>query len=229
MLNVMVDIETLGTRVGSVVTAIGACMFNERGIIDGPASDLHYHMYYHTLLIQPQLDVGMTVDSHTLEWWLQQSAEARAEMSDANKKVDPYYAIQDFLKWWPHVEGVEVWCNGLNFDVPCLEALFRKCGLGSDVPWKYNAGRDTRTLFGALGIKMGYFQTPEQSKHHALYDAIFQAKETVACMKYMSDHFMDRAKAMRLLLIEVDLILAGCLFAAEGLTYAVTWARFYIG
>lgn len=195
MLNVMVDIETLGTRVGSVVTAIGACMFNERGVIDGPVcaagmSDL----YYHTLQIQPQLDVGMTVDAHTFEWWLQQSAEARSEMSDGSKKVDPYFAIQDFHKWWPHVDGVEVWCNGLNFDIPCLEVLFRKCSLGSDVPWKYNAGRDTRTLFGAIGIKMGYFKTPEQGKHHALYDAIFQAKETVACMKYMSDHFYGPGK-----------------------------------
>lgn len=27
----------------------------------------------------------------------------------------------------------------------------------------------------------------------------------------------------------VGLILAGCLFAAEGLTYAVTWMRFHIG
>lgn len=63
MKHVMVDLETLGTKPGSVILSIGAVTFD----LDGSGRD--GRTFYQRVNIQSCLDAGMTVDGDTVEWW----------------------------------------------------------------------------------------------------------------------------------------------------------------
>lgn len=176
-MEIMLDLETLGTTPGSVILSIGAAAFD---IHKGYQS---YNFHQH-LLLTPQMELGAQMNAGTVIWWLQQSEEARYAQTNA-KRVDPRGVLQAFDLWLKgtRLEGEGIWAHGLNFDLPILEALYHRYKL--PLPWGYRDGRDTRTLFAMAGKKMGDFETPNPMAHDALQDAIYQAQETAKCANYL--------------------------------------------
>jgi len=75
MQDVMIDIETLSTRLGAVVLTIGAVVFD-------PESEELGQTFFIRLPAQEQIDRGALVDMQTIRWWMDQSVEAKQAAFD---------------------------------------------------------------------------------------------------------------------------------------------------
>lgn len=173
--DLMVDLETLGTKPGSVIVSIGAVFFNREGL--GAT-------FYRAVNIEGQ--IGMTMDAPTVQWWLCQSDEARRVFYDA-ERVSMNLALADFASWILEasgaygVGGTRVWGNGSDFDNVLLAEAYRRQGIHQ--PWKFYNNRCYRTLKSmAREIK------PERAgiHHHALDDAVTQANHAINLLNHLN-------------------------------------------
>lgn len=177
-MDIMLDLETLGTKPGSVILSIGACTFG---------TALGRRAFHDYLDLDSQVRRGMSIDPDTLMWWFKQSDQARA--AQETPRDQPSAVLERFTDWCKEVTAANsatsfhIWGHGSNFDLPLIEELYRRYGL--KWPWQYNKVRDTRTLFDLAGKKMGDFGTPNPLAHDALQDAIYQASETEKCREYV--------------------------------------------
>lgn len=163
-MNVMIDIETMGTAPGCAVLSIGAVCF---GAIGCGAS------FYEPISLPSCTAAGLTINAESVNWWMMQSDAARraAIQPDARPLTD---VLISFSEWFTTHSGEKVWCHGASFDVPILCEAFRVCEL--DLPWNYCYVRDTRTLYDLAGV------APDRTKgihHHALDDAVSQAEAAI--------------------------------------------------
>lgn len=169
--NVMIDIETLGTKPGVAVLSIGAVMFGPAGL--GKS-------FYANVSLQSCTDLGLTIDPGTAGWWMEQSDEARqaAFRADAAPLHD---VLLDFHTWLSDQRATHPWCHGASFDVPILEAAFKACRL--EVPWEFWNVRDTRTLYDLAGVKV---DRSTGTHHNALDDAKAQAEAAVKALNILN-------------------------------------------
>jgi hypothetical protein len=200
MINVMVDLETWGTRLGDDCRSIGACVFDpitgktctrlkgHRGI----TGEGTFYVATDNPVIYGQPGnydgVGayrkyrLSREPSTVKWWLEQGEEAKAAFADPVELRD---ALACFGVWLSHLPGeredLRIWAHGPTFDLSMLATYYAAVGL--PVPWHYRAPRDTRTLFDAAGIddhSAFMAQTNYGVPHHALDDAIAQAMSVCA-------------------------------------------------
>lgn len=210
-IHIMLDLETWGKVPGSDLRSIGACVFAPQGrhggslVHDGSLGTIKPFYVATDNPVRadarpqysdpndPNADRKFPLwrDPETVQWWLEQSAEAQAAFADP---VDLREALMRFGQWLfdttvghafeyaldfkeRGLQGVNIWAHGPSFDPPILAAAYAACGL--PVPWHYRAPRDTRTAFDMAGITdhsayLDGFATG--TFHHALDDAICQAR-----------------------------------------------------
>jgi len=167
-LDIMADTETLGKKPGCVLRSLGACAFAPRG------KGIEAEFYYAIDRASCEA-VGLVVDPGTEDWWSDPKRdEARAAL-DAEEKHSLPDVLQAFSVFYalhaPVTEELDCfWTNGPSFDEVILAAAYDACGLTP--PWRYNAGRDCRTIYGAAGLKL---QHSAGTFHHARDDAREQA------------------------------------------------------
>lgn len=168
--NFMIDIETLGSTPGSVITSIGAVRFDLAGT--------HESFYYR---IDPEscIAAGLTLDVSTVLWWMKQSDEARAEFG---KPAEPLEKVLHYLAAFLQDSGVQpvVWGNSAGFDCGLLAAAYRATGI--PVPWRFSNERCYRTLknlFPHIPL------TRTGTHHNALDDAITQAHHAIDILRSM--------------------------------------------
>jgi hypothetical protein len=164
---IMLDLETLGTRPGSVITSIGAVKFGGGEI----TSD-----FYIRIDMQSSVDAGLVIDPATLLWWLQRSEKARAELLAPS--VPLRSALEAFSVWVADPEA-EVWGCGVGFDNVLLDTAYAY--LQVKPPWKHWNDRCYRTL-KKLHPTITLKRTG--THHHALDDARYQAMHL---MKILND------------------------------------------
>ena len=185
-MGVMLDLETMGNGADAAIVAIGAVKFSRDRVYTDSANT-----FYATVDLQSSIDAGGVVDGETVYWWLQQSYEARKSLLSA-ERASITLAVTSFAEWFPR--GSTLWGNGCDFDNPILQSAFRQVyGIGVDYPWKYNAGRDMRTLKALANTYLGDAAPDQRAygvKHNALDDAISQAQYVVAC--YSAFHTLVR-------------------------------------
>lgn len=170
MNNTMLDIETFGTRPGSVIRSIGAATFDLTGKVG--------KTFYVNVEKQSCLDVGLVVDPETEKWWASQSAAAQQAFLVKPKPVKT--ALAEFRAWFFEQSAPIVWSQGANFDPPVLEAAYHAAGVPT--PWKFYNVRDTRTVYDLFG-----FDTRDlvrvRTHHNALDDTIHQIALVAAALK----------------------------------------------
>lgn len=171
MLHVMADLETLGVDPDAAFISLGAVKFDpDTGAIDTDSA-FYYRVEWESAIR------GRSIKASTLQWWMTQSEEARAEILKQGFPLRDVLAA--FKEWFP-AKGI-IWGNGATFDVSILSHAYNGAP-----PWAFRDIRDVRTI---VDIHGGY---PSEIKfdgvkHHALHDAIFQAR-------YVS-HIWQRLKA----------------------------------
>lgn len=182
MKHAMIDLETLGTASGSVILSIGGCIFDEQGVV---SKDGMVHVFPDAA---QQMTLGLTVDPSTIMWWLGQDKNAQEAIRGnvlAELGSNNLTRILPLVNQWLEKAGAEaIWSNGADFDIPLLTNLYRVAGVKPG--WKYNAGRCCRTIMAATGRKMGDFGTKNALAHDALSDAIYQAGEVAAAMRWLA-------------------------------------------
>lgn len=174
-MDVMLDIESLGTKPGSVVLNIGAVAFDPVSGVFGPDFKVHID-------VAESLSRGFTIDASTVEWWMQQGPEARAASFGADlKKETLFSALVDFTTFFRVTAAAKnVWSHGPAMDAVCLEAAYRN--IGASAPWSYRDVRCTRTIYDLAGVE------PDRSTgtyHDSLVDARNQALAVIKAYKVL--------------------------------------------
>ena len=169
MIDVMLDLETIGTKPGSVILSIGACVFN----LPFVESE-----FYCTINREDSVANGMTIDPSTLDWWQKQSPDARKVLDDTAGVGCGYplaaglTAFQRWLSTLAPLKEIALWGNGSDFDNVLLAQAYAAAKM--DYPIRYYNNRCFRTLKN-LGFAVN---EPERKGtfHNALDDAKHQAK-----------------------------------------------------
>lgn len=170
MKDLMIDLETMGTKPNCVVLSLGACFFD---IATGKIGDTFYMVFE----VEEQKAKGRTIEESTMKWWSMQSNAAKRVFTD--KKVPVAEVLQKFVEFVQKngtVSKIYPWGNGSTFDISIIENLMEQYGV--KVPWLFYNVMDLRTFvrFQAKGIKVPKL---EGVNHHALDDAINQAKHVM--------------------------------------------------
>lgn len=159
---IMLDLETLGTRPGSVIVAIGAAYFGG-GTIKGT--------FYETIDPQSCQDTGFSFDASSICWWLRQSEEARKTTFPEKGANHIFDALTNFADWYRACgDTLKIWGNGATFDNVLLSEAYRIVGMRQ--PWSHRNSVCYRTIKDAFpGVPFERVGT----HHNALDDAISQA------------------------------------------------------
>lgn len=167
MKDLMIDLETLGTRVNSPIVAVGACFFDiktgEIGRTFDAAIDLTEALRYGR------------ADGDTIKWWLTQNDAARQKVARGRSNpLKVYPAFVEFVT--AGGSDVRPWGNGASFDISMIEYTIARV-TEKTAPWDFWNIRDCRTI-KHLATDMKLSAPPEREgvHHSALDDAIHQAK-----------------------------------------------------
>lgn len=184
---VMLDLETMGTKPWSPVIAIGAVRFIAGDTYPMPP-------FYQAITLESCLKHGLRIQASTVLWWMKQSAQAKQVFEDPNA-VDLPLALDAFTDWYGSRPD-RVWGNSAKFDIGLLEDAYTACG--KEFPIQYYHEKDYRTLKDLPG--MGRFRIERKGTHHnALDDAISQAHH---CRNMLM--FLDRASRPGAYVVEPD-------------------------
>lgn len=171
----MLDLETLGTKPGSVILSIGATKFDHTGPIG--------EQFHVGINIDSCLEAGLTVNGETLTvngetlmWWLDPERNAAREEWLRLVKFYLSSALGQLTRWMMEEGGdVELWGNGANFDNNLLSTAYDV--LNTPKPWKFWNDRCYRTMKAMYPhIKM---PKREGTHHNALDDAISQVNHLI--------------------------------------------------
>lgn len=172
-LDVMIDLETLGTAPGSVVLSIGAVTFGANGL---------GAQFYREIDLESSAEAGLAQDADTIAWWLNTNKEefmrlTRREPSEHKARLR---AVSESFNAWlvqlvvGQTDKLRIWGNGANFD----NVLWREAANAAGVPpvWVYWQDRCYRTIKSlSPSVKL-----IRQGMHHnALDDAKSQAEHLV--------------------------------------------------
>lgn len=180
---VMLDLETLDLGPRSAILQVGAIAFP----LDDPESEMRRIDQY--LPVQPQITLGRTVSFGTIRWWMDQDAKARErfidnegnDMDELTALVRSVYRKLNDIVAQVGDSNVEFWAKGPQLDVVNLETLFVDCGV--DVPWRYDAVMDLRTLMRLAGVHTADVDRSGIVPHVAISDCQFQIRCYVEAMR----------------------------------------------
>lgn len=187
-IHIMLDLETLGTVPGSVITQIGLVEFDpesdEAPIVSAMNAGLDVDL---------QVRRGMNISGDTLKWWMEQ----REVLPFIASSVSPSEAIDEILGFVTSAANrarmaaracrpeeviedpkVLLWGYGASFDEPLLRVLYDR--FDRSWPFSYRSSRCLRSFFAQHGrVKHPLSETVAGLKHNALTDATVQALDLI--------------------------------------------------
>lgn len=169
--NIMLDLETMGTKPDAAIIAIGAVCFDVDAGEIGPA-------YYNRVSLSDAVEKGGTIDADTVLWWLKQDDAARHEITrDDVPELTICSALVGFDRWLrEHTEeDVAVWGNGASFDNVILRSAYDR--LSMRAPWHWRNDRCYRTI---KALHPNIHPDRVGTKHLAIADAVTQARHLMA-------------------------------------------------
>ena len=165
-MNIMVDLETLGTSPNSMILSIGAVKFGNGEILDS---------FYERVDPNSQIKYNLDIDANTFKWWLQQSDDARKELTLPGQPIE---AVLNWFAEWAFEVNVRVWGNGATMDNVILSNAYHKVGIPR--PWSYKDDmcyRTIKNLYPDMKIEQNGVY------HNALDDAKSQAIHLMKMIK----------------------------------------------
>jgi hypothetical protein len=182
MIDIMLDLETLGTSPGCSVLSIGAARFS---IDDETPEDVRMAGVFEIgpICRRSCAAIGLKENPLTVEWWGTQSAEARERaFGGVNEKLEHVVsALQCFRYWLAALDDFRIWGNGADFDIAVLGAAYDAAAVPK--PWNYKNVRCYRTMKAEFPTV-----TVEPFKgvaHSAVDDAVNQALHLSRVWRHM--------------------------------------------
>ncbi|POY57383.1 hypothetical protein PB70LOC_03267 [Pectobacterium versatile] len=170
MNNLMIDLETMGSNPQAPIVAIGAVFFE-------PATGELGNEFYSPVSLESAMHSGGIPDAKTIIWWTEQNEGARAAINKGFPQHQVLHDLKKFIAENRDPEYLHVWGNGPGFDNVILRESYKRECCGEI--WRYNNDRDVRTIV-ELGRAIGFDPKKDMpfdgERHHALADAIHQAK-----------------------------------------------------
>lgn len=167
MNDIMLDIETLGTTPGHIVTSFCAIPFSLEGSYN--SSD----EFYQSISIKSSLKAGLKIDPFTIMWWMRQNDDSRANFEALDHSgSDLKEVLLQFANWLIVYPKATFWGNGNRFDCGILEGAYQSLGLSA--PWITKNERDMRTYI--MGYEEHYESsaTRKDAVHDPRKDCLYQ-------------------------------------------------------
>lgn len=179
-LHLVLDLETASTQSNAAVVSIGACAFT---LI---VPTILFPEFYGHLHLEECENALLHIDPETIKWWDSQPEEMRKEAFKGPHETTTLATLCDFACWCYDLQkqykAVRIWGYGANFDPVvlgnCMDAFDVK------VPWKYSDVRCARTLLKLMHPN-DRLEQPDHLKHHALWDARYEAANLRQCLKWL--------------------------------------------
>jgi hypothetical protein len=180
-IDVMVDIETLGTSSNATVFQVAAIAFDIR---------TGEHIDNFNGISDIGKNETLNVDGDTLKWWLNTNKELLTELLN-NGEGSSEELLRDFHTWLLgltlETKELHLWGNGILFDNKLIEAQLTDIGLF--YPINYKNDRDVRTIVDLAGAKLGLTEkelkdqyNDESLVHHDAYDDVtYQIRLVSGC------------------------------------------------
>lgn len=180
IINFSLDIETLGTKPGSIVTEVGI-------VNDYNADELH--QFFNPDI---QRELGLKIDEETVQWHRKNNpnfesmvGKCHAQVSGIAPFVDQLRKVTDyFAQFDPDEYDCRVWMNSPSFDAVLLKVLYD--GVSLLMPWNFRDERDLRTLRDLAEThnkhKDGVLPAKPDNAHDALVDAKYQLEIVTICL-----------------------------------------------
>ncbi len=169
-MDVMIDIETLGTNNHAMILSIGAAKFDfhaptqEQAVVD---------TIYMRLDITTMPLTHFVMDAATVLWWL---SDERQDARTALLQDEPLpiaTALSAFAQWYGP-NPMPTWGNGAAFDNVILRNAYEV--MGEECPWHYSMDRCFRTLKADVPANALARVKSMGTAHQALHDAVWQAR-----------------------------------------------------
>jgi hypothetical protein len=175
MNDLMIDIETLGTQVNSVITQIGAVYFDRNSAELGKEISLN-------IQVQDCLNHGLQIDGGALRFWFEQTKcyESRELPSWFKEPIPLSLALENLRRFYD--KEALVWAHA-TFDFPIIANAYQVLGQGFCFP--YRKLRDIRTLTDLAGVKKDTKKHEDQKSHDALEDCKYQVQYCCECFKIL--------------------------------------------
>lgn len=172
-LNVMLDLETVGTKSDAGILSIGAVTFAHGDF-------MLQQEFYEKISLTSIQTAQFSQDAEVMKWWDKQDQEIRNEAFSGITPIG--IALCSFYDWCMRLNTeILLWGNGSDFDNVILCNAYQSLGLS--VPWKFYNNRCFRTLKNLFpGIKIGV----QSNKHNALEDAKYQAAWAEEIMRWQN-------------------------------------------
>jgi exodeoxyribonuclease VIII len=172
LINIVLDLETLGTSEDAAILQIGCCIpeFDHIHIPTGIS-----HEFESTISYDVALASEFNKDRDTLSWWEQQDTKARKHVFSGQ---DSYSDAFDHFRFWldsirANGADVAVWGNGSDFDNRLL--AYSLNSMGYHGVWNFRNNRDLRTIKALFPVTHLSSET-DGIKHTALADARYEAR-----------------------------------------------------
>ena len=167
MRHVMIDIETLGTKPGSVILSIGAVKFDPMQL----EGEVIVDTFHQAITLASCTSVGLRMEAETVEWWLDGARRTAWDQLQSMEKVQLDEALLGLSDWLRVDETTRIWACGADFDCVLLKTAYDVTGI--PCPWTFRQTRCFRT-FKALAPGVRRPDTA-WTAHNALDDARTQA------------------------------------------------------
>jgi len=153
VLEIHIDLETMGVRPTSQILSIGACT-SEGG-------------EFYVEVDRSLYNNEFTTDAATEDWWERRGGFVPSD----DEPLSPLEAVHRLIAWFGSVgdDDFEVWAKSPAFDCVILQYHMRRFSL--KCPWRHWHERDVRTM-QVIGDEMRIrMPVPSETAHHALQDA----------------------------------------------------------
>ena len=171
------DLETYSLRAGGIIRSIGIVIF-DRAELPG--------VFHDERIIIVREDsckrIGMHKCPQTVQWWKDQSQEARDHLlGDYAYQTPIRVALHSLTQLYKQYKCTALWSHGILSDGAWIEEAYHLAGIKS--PIHFREHRDTRTIFDLGDIKNSDWDYAKSKIEGPAHNPLVDVKRTSALVQ----------------------------------------------